>query len=49
MKLLDMSQAQFFEKFLPTLFIAIDKKKYFELVEKVYGIEELNRLTKIMY
>ncbi|SNS77343.1 hypothetical protein SAMN05446037_102058 [Anaerovirgula multivorans] len=43
---LDMSQAQFFEKYLPALFLAIDRGKYLELLETVYGNEELNRLIK---
>jgi len=34
---LNMTQAQFFEKYLPSLFLAIDKDKYLELVSKVYG------------
>lgn len=43
---LDMSQAQFFEKYLPTLFLAIDKNKYLELVEEVYKNKELEKLIK---
>lgn len=48
-KMLDhvgMSQAQFFERYLPTLFLAIDKEKYLELVDEVYGDKELGKLLK---
>ena len=33
---LDMGQAEFFEKYLPALLIAIDEKLYFKLYKKVY-------------
>ncbi|MGF7059304.1 hypothetical protein [Brassicibacter mesophilus] len=39
---LDMTQAQFFEKYLPTLFLAIDKDKYLNLIEEIYGEEKLH-------
>ncbi|WMM26804.1 hypothetical protein RBU61_09010 [Tissierella sp. MB52-C2] len=42
----EMSQAQFFERYLPTLFLAIDKEKYLELVQEVYGEKELEKLLK---
>lgn len=43
---LGMSQAQFFEKYLPTLYLAIGKEKYLELVKEVYGNNELEDLLK---
>lgn len=43
---LGMSQAQFFERYLPTLFLAIDEKKYLELVKEVYGDDKLKKLLK---
>lgn len=43
---LGMSQAQFFERYLPTLFLAIDEKKYLELVKEVYGDDKLKELLK---
>ncbi len=41
-----MSQAQFFERYLPTLFLAIDKDKYLSLVEEVYGEKKLEDMIK---
>ncbi|GFN35919.1 hypothetical protein TXYLGN1_17060 [Tepidimicrobium xylanilyticum] len=41
---LQMNQAQFFEKYLPTLFFAIDKEKYLNLVEEVYGNKKLEEM-----
>lgn len=41
-----MSQAQFFERYLPTLFLSIDKNKYLKLVEEIYGDVELERLVR---
>lgn len=43
---LDMTQAQFFEKYLPALFIAIDNEKYLELVEEVYRVPALEKTIK---
>lgn len=43
---LGMSQAQFFERYLPTLFLAIDKDKYLSLVEEVYGDKKLEDMIK---
>jgi hypothetical protein len=43
---LGMSQAQFFERYLPTLFLAIDKDKYLSLVEEVYGEKKLEDMIK---
>lgn len=45
---LDMTQAQFFEKYLPSLFIAIDKEKYLKLVEETYSNENLIAKVKDM-
>ena len=36
-----MTQAQFFEKYLPALFLAIDREKYLELHEKAYSVDGL--------
>lgn len=41
-----MSQAQFFERYLPTLFLSIDKEKYLELVEDIYKDKKLEKLLK---
>lgn len=41
-KHLNMSQTQFFEKYLPMLFMAIDKEKYLELVQEVYDNNNLS-------
>jgi len=43
---LGMSQAQFFERYLPTLFLAIDKDKFLSLVEEVYGDKKLEDMIK---
>lgn len=36
-----MGQAEFFERYLPTLLISIDKDLYLELYQKVYRNKEL--------
>ncbi len=44
LKHLEMTQAEFFEKYLPTLFLVIDKEKYLSLVEETYENNELEEL-----
>lgn len=45
LKHLEMTQAEFFEKYLPTLFLAIDKDKYLSLIEEAYENNELKELV----
>jgi hypothetical protein len=40
---LDMTQAQFFEKYLPTMFLALDKEKFLEVVSEVYNDVQLKK------
>ncbi|WP_129599464.1 hypothetical protein [Anaerophilus nitritogenes] len=46
LKHLDMTQAEFFEKYLPSLFLALDKEKYLDLVSEVYRNENLEEIIK---
>lgn len=41
-----MGQAEFFEKYLPTLLISIDTDLFLELYEKAYGNKELEQMIK---
>jgi hypothetical protein len=41
-----MGQAEFFEKYLPTILISIDKDLYLELYHKAYGNQNLTNMIK---
>jgi len=46
LKHLNMSQSQFFEKYLPVLFLSLDREKFFELYKEIYTVKELDNLLQ---
>ncbi|MCM1991355.1 hypothetical protein [Oceanirhabdus seepicola] len=44
----NMTQAEFIEKYLPTLFLALDKEKYLSLVNEVYSNNKLNDIINVV-
>jgi hypothetical protein len=44
----NMGQAEFFEQYLPTLLISIDRDLYLYLYKKVYGNKELDQMIKVL-